>query len=166
MRIILKPWIVAAILLRLLGPILTNYSILSQFPDFHHFSIFLHSDVIIQQWLERHATSTLYPPYHLSCHVMATFDFLLTFTKFNQPACPWLFLCHHWTPFNINDNHIPYYQHVIRDYEFIWHKYINLVKSKHNIAILCLVTKRWRPLELQTCNSMENEKCDFFDKIL
>ena len=46
------------ILLRLLGPILTNYSILGQFLDFHHFAIFLQSDVIMQQWLHLHATSS------------------------------------------------------------------------------------------------------------
>ena len=48
----------ASILLRLNGPILTNYSILCQFPDFHHFYLFLQSDVIMQQWLHLHATSS------------------------------------------------------------------------------------------------------------
>ena len=116
--IILKPWIVAGILLRLLGPILTNYFVLGQFLHFHHFSIFLKSDVIIQKWLQIHATSSsmslhviississFMPCHH---HLCLSFDFHWVHSCHHVL---WLFLCHHWTPFDINDNHIPYFQH-------------------------------------------------------
>ena len=63
----------------LLRPVLIIYSILSQFPNFHQFSIFLHNDVIMQQWFQLHATSSSMPchvtyiPYHHSCQVMSSY---------------------------------------------------------------------------------------------
>ena len=101
------------ILLRLHGPILTNYSILGQFPDFHHFSIFIQSDVIMQQWLHLYATSSsmsfhviifsissFIPSHHYLC---LSFDFhwvhsaimslvIPVITEFTMPSFPWLFL--------------------------------------------------------------------------
>ena len=41
---------------------------------------------------------SLYLPYHHSFHVITTFVFPLTFTEFTLPSCPWLLLCHQWTP--------------------------------------------------------------------
>ena len=46
------------ILLDPLGLVLTIYSILSQFPYFHQFSIFLQNNVIMKQWFQLHATSS------------------------------------------------------------------------------------------------------------
>ena len=97
----------ASILLDPLRLVLTIYSILSQFLDFHQFAIFLQNDVIMQQLFQLHPCHAM--PCHHICHIIihampchhifhiiihAMSSLPLFFTEFFLPLYPWLFLCY------------------------------------------------------------------------
>ena len=85
-----------------LRALLTNISILSQFPKFHKIAILLQNciiclhDSIITPSCVFLASSQM--PHHHACHVITSFVIPLSYTKFSLPSCPWLFLWHYWTP--------------------------------------------------------------------
>ena len=113
MGIRFNPQIMVGFFLDPLRLVLTIYSILDQFLDFHQFAIFLQNDVIMQQWFQLHDTSWNIPChtiiYSISspmpCHVVISHIIIhamsslpLSFTEFVLTSYPWLFLCHYWTP--------------------------------------------------------------------
>ena len=123
-----------------------NFPILSQFPDFHQFAIFLQNDVIMQQQFQLHATSSSMPchamssylPYHHPCHVITTLVF-------------------HWVcPVIISTG----YSFVIR--EHLWYQWQLYTQQSPPLALMA-TSKHSPPLTTMTKDNLLCQCCTYFD---